>query len=430
MYAPLRAAAATRIAFVVLALGGCSADEHELIVNVRTDLVPGAEFDQAVVELFDERGTFGERLRRVEVRAVAGDDYTEGYRVAELQAVPNGFFVIRAALLLDGDLVVDAVGPLEVRENRAVTVDVTRACVGVSCPPPAAPNATVCVAGTCAPPECLFARGGAGCPSVPDGGLDSSLPMDTGIDAGDAGDGGVDADAGADAGPTPPPGYVLVPAGPYQMGCNSALDTVCMPDELPRHEVFVSAFFIMIREVSMTEWAACIDAGECAIPSDGMWWTPMMTPNDPVVDMERAEAEAYCRWIGGRLPTEAEWEKAARGTDGRVYPWGNDPPNCTLANYLDCGDMRMSVDIFESVASPYGTINQAGNVWEWVSDYYAADYYASSPASDPRGPATGTSWVIRGGSHDWPDTALRTSKRLEWDHPTAVIGVRCVRDVP
>jgi formylglycine-generating enzyme required for sulfatase activity len=417
-------------ASLTVALAGCSPDEYELIVNVRTDLAPGVDFDQAIVELYDERGTFGERLRRVETRAVEGDDFTGGFRVAELQAIPGGFYVVRAALLLDGTLVVDALGPLELRENRAVTVDVTRACVGISCPQPEDPNATVCVAGTCARPECLFSRNTPGCPMVPDGGLDSSLPLDSSVDALDAGvDGEADADADADAGPTVPPGYVLVPEGPFQMGCNASLDSVCESHELPRHEVFLSAYYIMVREVSMLEWASCIEADECPIPDDGMWWTPMTTPNDPVVDISRAEAEAYCRWVGGRLPTEAEWEKAARGTDGRVYPWGNDPPSCSLANYIDCGDVRMPVDVHDDVDSPYGTINMAGNVWEWVSDYYGEDYYSSSPTMDPRGPATGTSWVIRGGSHDWPDTALRTSKRLEWDHPTAVIGVRCVRDV-
>jgi formylglycine-generating enzyme required for sulfatase activity len=384
-------------------------------------------FDQAVVELFDERGAFGERIRRVEVRASAGDDFASGFRVAELDALAGGFYVVRASLLLGATLIVDAAGPIELRENRGVSIDVSAACVDVTCPVPTDPDATICVGGVCAPPECLFSPNGLDCPMRMDGGIDSGVAdgaLDTGVeeDAGDAADGG-------DAAVVPPDGYVHVPAGPFQMGCNPVLDMACEADELPRHEVTLSAYFIMVREVSMTEWAECIAEDVCAIPDDGSWWTPVSTPDDPVVDVTRAEAEAYCLWAGGRLPTEAEWEKAARGTDGRVYPWGNDPPSCSLANYVDCGDVRMSSDVHDDVSSPYGTINMAGNVWEWVSDYYHDAYYATSSSTDPRGPATGMSWVIRGGSYDWPSTSLRTSERLEWERPTAVIGLRCVREL-
>jgi formylglycine-generating enzyme required for sulfatase activity len=214
------------------------------------------------------------------------------------------------------------------------------------------------------------------------------------------------------------------------MGCNASLDTVCEPDEYPLHEVTLDAFFLDRREVSMAEYAPCVSAGVCAVPTDDgkVRWDPAGTPNDPVVDVTRADAEVYCAWLGKRLPSEAEWEKAARGTDGRVYAWGNDPPRCDLANYLACGNRVEPVETHSDVLGPYGTINQSGNVWEWTADYYAASYYASSPAANPHGPATGTTWVIRGGSWDWEGHALRVSRRLEWDHPTWVIGIRCALD--
>jgi formylglycine-generating enzyme required for sulfatase activity len=164
----------------------------------------------------------------------------------------------------------------------------------------------------------------------------------------------------------------------------------------------------------------------CAQPAPV--WDPATHPDNPVGDVDRVMAETYCVWAGKRLPSEAEWEKAARGTDGRVYTWGNDPPSCSLANYLVCGNRVDRADSYAGVASPYGTINMAGNLWEWVSDYYRADYYASSPAENPRGPASGATGVIRGGSFDWDADALRASRRLEWDHATSVIGIRCAQD--
>jgi len=408
---------------VALLLGSCSEGEHEIFVVVRTDLTPGTDFDSVTVQLFDERGALGTLLRSVDERALAGDDFATGERIAELSGVPTGDYVVRGALSLGGTPVIDGSAPVHVAADRALTIQLSASCRTVRCPPAAAPAETACIYGTCALPECLIDSRASHCP----GPTDAGAPADAGDSDAGALDGGDRVDAGVDAGPTAPAGMVYVPAGRFMMGCNEPVDVACETDELPYHEVTLSAFFIDRRELSQGDYALCVDVGACRTPS-GTVWDPAGHPGDPVVDVDRAAAETYCLWAGKRLPTEAEWEKAARGTDERIYPWGNDPPSCMLANYDVCGDRVEPVETHSDVPSPYGTINQAGNVWEWVTDYYAADYYVRSPSNDPQGPATGTTWVIRGSSYDWEAIALRTSRRLEWSRAVYVVGFRCALD--
>jgi formylglycine-generating enzyme required for sulfatase activity len=216
---------------------------------------------------------------------------------------------------------------------------------------------------------------------------------------------------------------VSVPAGAFLMGCNSSVDTGCNPDESPYHSVTLDAFSIDKTEVTQAAYTACIAAGAClaiqGLPSDEV----------PVHDMTLANAMAYCAWAGKRLPTEAEWEKAARGTDGRSYPWGNAAPTCDRAVFGTCATAPAPVGGRSAGASPYGALDMAGNVAEWVSDFYAADYYAGAPGSNPPGPSSGTDHVDRGGWYRSSAAQVRASFREANTTNTAIdyIGFRCAR---
>ncbi len=178
----------------------------------------------------------------------------------------------------------------------------------------------------------------------------------------------------------------------------------------------------------------CVDAGMCGVP--GCDWYPSGTPNRPVVCVDWNDAIAYCTWAGKRLPTEAEWEKAARGTDGRKYPWGNQTATCEYAVIYDGSDYGCGTGSTWDVCSkspagdsPYGLCDMAGNVWEWVSDWYGSDYYSNSPASNPTGPVSGSGRVVRGGGFYFNVDNLRASSRNDVI-PSFVnvnLGFRCSR---
>ena len=203
---------------------------------------------------------------------------------------------------------------------------------------------------------------------------------------------------------------VLVPAGEFTMGSLGG-----DPDEQPVRQVYVGAFFMDKHQVAVSQYGRFLEATHQERPPD---WTAMNKPayqNRPIANVDWAEADTYCTWAGKRLPTEAEWEKAARGTDGRTYPWGNEPPTRFHANagkevFSNRGTLT-PVGTFEAGMSPYGIYDMAGNVWEWVSDWYDQDYYKSGPVQNPPGPRKGDYKVVRGGSWGSGTDDLRAANR-------------------
>ena len=226
----------------------------------------------------------------------------------------------------------------------------------------------------------------------------------------------------------------LVPAGEFSMG-SDADDALAecqkfrsdckrdwFTDEEPVHTVYLDAFYMDKYEVTNAQYAACVEAGECTLPHEDSSYTrsryygKAAFDNYPVIKVDWDQAKTYCEWRGARLPTEAEWEKAARGADGRVYPWGNSAPTCSLANFdrfggSYCVGDTSAVGSYPEGVSPYGIYDLAGNVSEWVADWYDKNYYASSPYRNPAGPATGTSRALRGGSWYANESDLRASSR-------------------
>lgn len=217
-----------------------------------------------------------------------------------------------------------------------------------------------------------------------------------------------------------------MPAAEFRMGCNSTVDSDCADNEKPLHTVSLAAFEIDRTEVTQDEYAACVGAQICSVPS--CEWDCAAT-DLPAGCIEWAQAKAYCVWAGKRLPTEAEWEKAARGTDGRKYPWGNEDADCTRANMSGCGNHADDVGSHPSGASPYGALDMAGNVVEMVADWYDAAFYKASPATDPTGPASGNRYVGRGGGYLSEAVWQRTSSRDWYDltDESSPLGFRCAR---
>ena len=196
-------------------------------------------------------------------------------------------------------------------------------------------------------------------------------------------------------------GMVSVPAGEFTMGCQDGVDSECEEDEKPQRQINVAAFQIDKTEVTVEAYRQCVDAKRCTLPDTkrGSYnWGVSGREKHPINCVDWNQAEAFCAWAGKRLPTSAEWEKAARGTDGRVYPWG-EAWDITRANVYESYDGYKDtapVGSFPAGASPYGALDMAGNVWEWTADWYRE----------------GETRLLRGGS--WVDLPrrARTSRRL------------------
>lgn len=204
---------------------------------------------------------------------------------------------------------------------------------------------------------------------------------------------------------------ILIPAGESLMGSPAGEGS---DDEHPQHRVSLDAFYIYKYQVTNGQFARFVK--ETGYKAAGNWkeYAKSGRETHPVVNVSWNDASAYCRWAGGRLPTEAQWEKAARGTDGRDYPWGNarDGNRCNCYNGPKVSGMAdiaggrgtAPVGSFPSGVSPYGVHDMAGNVWEWCSDWYDGSYYQSSPSKNPEGPGSGSSRIIRGGSWAYGNT--------------------------
>ena len=230
------------------------------------------------------------------------------------------------------------------------------------------------------------------------------------------------------------------------MGCNEEVDPDCNPmaisdsdlDEFPFHFVWLDAFVIDKYEVTAGQYSACVAAGVCSYNGSTSSSTRTFNnnrENHPINLVNWQEASVYCEWLGRRLPTEAEWEKAARGTDGRIYPWGNEAATCgyaVLTNHVGegCGEGgTWEVGLKPEGASPYGVEDMCGNLFEWVSDWYQADYYSESPVTNPQGPESGIMNTLRGGSWYNADMRLvRTTSRFRMPRSSRanIQGFRCV----
>lgn len=235
---------------------------------------------------------------------------------------------------------------------------------------------------------------------------------------------------------------VYVPAGDFIMGSTDqeiARAVKIYPvsffeNEKPQHSVYLDAYWIDRTAVTNAQYSKCVLAGQCSLPQAAKsrtrdnYYGTVQYADYPVIYVTWKDADNYCAWAGRRLPTEAEWEKAARGTDGRIYPWGDQAPDYLLANFDEIVGDTTEVGKYPAGASPYGALDMAGNVWQWVKDWYAEDYYQNSPKRNPAGPASGSYKVMRGGAFYFDSSVERSANRigidpeLTWD-PN---GFRCL----
>ena len=242
---------------------------------------------------------------------------------------------------------------------------------------------------------------------------------------------------------------VRIPAGEFLMGSDRKVDKNSYLAEFPQRKIYLDAYDIDKYEVTTVQFLKYVLAHNLGPLIDwqydgGNFQETMVS--HPVMHVSWFDAEAYCKWAGKRLPTEAEWEKAARGEDGRIYPWGNQMAGLSRANFGRTGlsgPVRdrperlllyppiISVDKYDNAASPYGVFQMAGNVAEWVNDWYDPKYYAGAPDKNPKGPDSGSQRSFRGGG--WIDStpSVRVAQRNGTDPNTKMnwMGFRCARDV-
>jgi iron(II)-dependent oxidoreductase len=219
---------------------------------------------------------------------------------------------------------------------------------------------------------------------------------------------------------------VAVPAGSFIMGHGG--------DDNPEHTVTLSEFWIYRNEVTNKQYALCVAYGKCALPNLEMnpAYNDPLRVNEPVIGVNWDQADSYCKFVNGRLPTEAEWEKTARGPDGNTYPWGESAPNCDLANIGRCNIGVKTIDTYPDGRSYYSAMDMSGNVFEWVADWYSPSYYSLSPGENPTGPETGDRRSVRStsfGSNFYEAEAARRWRELPVSQRSD-LGFRCVIEDP
>lgn len=225
---------------------------------------------------------------------------------------------------------------------------------------------------------------------------------------------------------------VRIPAGDYEMGDGE--ENYC-----PKHRVELSEYWIGVNCVTNRQYARFMAATKHHAPDQDSWsvWKNGACPADkldhPVVCVSWYDCAVYARWAGLELPTEAQWEKAARGPDGHIYPWGNrwDQGKCRSPKKKGEGNTA-TVWSYPEGTSGYGTIQQSGNVWEWCADWYGEKYYKESPAKNPAGRASGSDRVLRGGSWDIDGASYFRGALRSWSRPEARAdnrGFRLVRNI-
>ena len=229
---------------------------------------------------------------------------------------------------------------------------------------------------------------------------------------------------------TPYSEMASIPGGEFVMGSS---DKKAKSNENPSHLVYLDSFYIDKFEVSFKEFEEYLAANPKQYPTITGWVDRKARPdmlNKPVFGFQWKRCKKYCEWKGKRLPTEAEWERAAKGLEGRNYPWGNEPPDDKRANFGNCcfiqkGSVLSPVDNFDNGKSPEGVYNLGGNVAEWVHDWYDKKYYEKSPYKNPKGPVKGKHHVIRGGAWNSLPVYLRSTSRYGDSDAKDYYGIGC-----
>ena len=231
------------------------------------------------------------------------------------------------------------------------------------------------------------------------------------------------------------PEMVYFPEGEFEMGSREGTGK---KNEHPKHKVYLNAFYLDKFEVTFSDFEAYLESNLSKHPTITGWIDRKARPdmlNKPIFGLQWKRCRNYCAWRGKRIPTEAEWERAAKGTEDREYPWGNEEPDNTRANFGNCcfvqkGKVLTIIGSYKKGFTPDGIADLGGNVAEWVSDWYDKKYYEKSPYKNPQGPEKGKYHVIRGGAWNSLPMSLRTSSRYGDSDAKDYygIGCRCAKD--